>query len=78
MTERYTHLDQAHLYGEMDALMRFQPATAAPQVAEPTAVAVTAGAPRSRVSANPPRLLPGCYPSLRRALKRPSTGARVP
>jgi hypothetical protein len=48
MTERYTHLDPAYLHGEMDALMRFQPATAAPQAREPAAVAATAGAPPSR------------------------------
>jgi len=48
MTERYTHLDPAYLHGEMDALMRFQPATAAPQSDEPAAVAVTAGAPAAR------------------------------
>ncbi len=45
MTERYTHLDPAYLHGEMDALMRFQPATAAPCAPQPTPVAATAGAP---------------------------------
>jgi hypothetical protein len=48
MTERYTHLDPAYLHGEMDALMRFQPAPVAPQSPEPDAVAATAGAPSSR------------------------------
>jgi integrase len=48
MTERYTHLDPAYLHGEMDALMRFQPAPVAPQSDEPTAVAATACVPSSR------------------------------
>ena len=48
MTERYTHLDPAYLHGEMDALMRFQPAPIAPQSDEAAAVAVTAGAPTAR------------------------------
>ena len=48
MTERYTHLDPAYLHGEMDALMRFQPATVAPQSDERAAVAATAGAPSTR------------------------------
>ncbi len=33
---------------DLDALMRFQPATAAPQAAEPIALAATAGAPPAR------------------------------
>ena len=45
MTERYSHLDPDYLHGQMDALMRFQPATAAPQAAEPIALAATGGAP---------------------------------
>ena len=63
MTERYTHLDQAYLHGEMDALMRFQPATVAPQAAQPIALAATAGTPPSRATEREPgpfvtRLLP--------------------
>jgi hypothetical protein len=48
MTERYTHLDPAYLHGEMDALMRFQPATAAPQAPQPIALAAAAGSRPSR------------------------------
>ena len=48
MTERCTHLDPAYLHGEMDALMRFQPATAAPQSDERAALAATARAPSTR------------------------------
>ncbi len=50
MTERYTHLDPAYLHGEMDALMRFQPAPVAPRAPEPDTVAATAGAPPSRAT----------------------------
>ena len=50
MTERYTHLDPAYLHGEMDALMRFQPAPVAPRAPEPDAVAATAGVPSSRAT----------------------------
>ena len=48
--EPYTHLDPAYLHGEMDALMRFQPAPAAPQGDKATAVAATARAPSPRAT----------------------------
>src|SRR5687767_3774820 len=56
----------------MDALMRLQPATVAPQPAEPTAVAATAGAPRSRA----PEREPG--PFVTRLLPEAPEGADAP
>jgi hypothetical protein len=41
MTERYVHFAPAYLHGEMDALMRFQPATVAPRSEETAAPVVT-------------------------------------
>ncbi len=72
MTERYTHLDPAYLHGEMDALMRFQPATAAPCAPEPVPLAATSGA------SSGPATQPESAPFVTRLLPEAPEGASAP